>query len=254
MPEPTTIPLRGETLVGDAAFREAAELYTRVFQYEEPEFSLNPNLLSALAKNGGSAVGVHDEGRLVGFAYGFAGRDRSGAEYHYSQAAVVDPDYQGRGIGRLLKACQREVALGWGQRRMRWTFDPLLSRNAHFNFAALQAEGTGYAVDYYDRPRTDRIIVDWALDRTADPFEGVRTLPTPSFSSADWGRVFRATENGIRTARLPLPVAGASAFRVGDLQASIRDGMQAIFSTGLVLVDCTRLDDETAVYLAAEGQ
>lgn len=252
MPEPIAVPLHGESLVGDAAFREAAALYTRVFQYEQPEFSLNPNLLSALAKNGGSAVGVHDEDTLVGFAYGFAGRDRSGQDFHYSQAAVVDPAYQGRGIGRLLKACQREVALGWGQQRMRWTFDPVLVRNAHFNFAALQAEGTGYAVDYYDRPGTDRIVVDWALDRPGDPFTGIRTLRSPAFGAADWGHVFTTTENGVRVARLPLPVTGGAPAPDAALRARIRDGMHEMLGAGLLLVNCTRIDDETAVYLAAE--
>lgn len=252
MPQSTTPHLYGEALVGDAAFREATVLYTRVFHYESAEFSLNPNLLSALAKNGGSAVGVRDGGRLVGFAYGFAGRDRDGEEFHYSQAAVVDPAYQGRGIGRLLKACQREVALGWGQRRMRWTFDPSLSRNAHFNFAALQAEGVGCADDYYDRPDTDRIIVDWALDREVDPFAGIRALPSPDFIRSDWGRVFTDTEHGVRIARLPLPAAECDALSPRGLRADIRNGMHEMFDAGLLLVNCTKINDETSVYLATE--
>lgn len=253
MPNLSAIPLHGESLIGDAAFREAAALYTRVFRYEPTEYSLNPNLLSALAKNGGSAVGVHDGDRLVGFAYGFAGRDRSGHEFHYSQAAVVDPDYQGRGVGRLLKTCQRKVALGWNQHRMRWTFDPLLARNAHFNFAALQAEGTGYAVDYYDRPGTDRIVVDWALDRERDPFADIRGLPSPAFGPDDRGRLFEAVEDGRRIARIPLPssVNDVDA-STGALRARIRGSMQSVFDAGLVLVNCTRIDDDTAVYLAGE--
>lgn len=253
MPNLSALPLHSESLVGDAAFREAAALYTRVFRYELAEYSLNPNLLSALAKNGGSAVGVHDGDRLVGFAYGFAGRDRSGNEFHYSQAAVVDPDYQGRGVGRLLKICQRSVALDWSQRRMRWTFDPLLARNAHFNFATLCAEGTGYAVDYYDRPGTDRIVVDWALDRAQDRFADVRSLPSPAFSRGDWGRVFATIEDGRRLARIPLPsVVDEADSTTGALRARIRDGMREIFGDGLVLVNCTRIDDDTAVYLAGE--
>lgn len=245
--------LQGVPLVGEAAIREAAALYARVFHYEHAEFSLNPNLLSALAKNGGSAVGVRDGDRLVGFAYGFAGRDRNAQEYHYSQAAVVDPEYQSRGVGRLLKACQRQVALDWGQQRMRWTFDPLLARNAHFNFATLQAEGTGYAVDYYDRPGTDRIVVDWALDRSRDPFADIRSLPSPTFDPADWGRVFAASENGRRIAHLPLPASCAGPTPADSgLRARVRDAMQEVFDAGLILVNCTRIDDDTAVYLAGE--
>lgn len=253
MPNLPTFPLHGESLVGDSALREAAALYTRVFRYEPSEYSLNPNLLSALAKNGGSAVGVHHGDRLVGFAYGFAGRDRSGQDFHYSQAAVVDPEYQGHGVGRLLKTCQRAVALEWGQHRMRWTFDPLLARNAHFNFAALQAEGTAYAVDYYGRPGTDRIVVDWALDERIDPFAEIRDLASPAYTPEAWGRVFAANENGRRVARIPVPAcANAAEESTGALRTRLRECMQEIFDAGLVLVGCTRIDDDTAVYLAGE--
>ncbi len=72
-------------------FREAAALYARVFAYTEQEYALNANLLTALARNGGSAVGAFaDDGGLIGFAYGFAGCDASGTHFHYSQAAAVD--------------------------------------------------------------------------------------------------------------------------------------------------------------------
>lgn len=71
-----------------AEFREAAALYARVFAYTENEYALNANLLTALARNGGSAVGAFaDDGTLIGFAYGFAGCDTAGASFHYSQAA-----------------------------------------------------------------------------------------------------------------------------------------------------------------------
>jgi predicted GNAT superfamily acetyltransferase len=135
---------------------------------------------------------------------------------------------------------------------MRWTFDPMLARNAHFNFAALRAEGTAYAVDYYDRPGTDRIVVDWALDRPDDPFAGIRDLPSPAFDAAHWGRVFMTVESGVRIARLPLPVARGTSSDADALRARIRDGMHEVLRSGLVLVNCTRIDDETAVYLATE--
>jgi len=47
-------------------FREAAALYARVFAYTENEYALNANLLPALARNGGSAVGAFaDDGVFV---------------------------------------------------------------------------------------------------------------------------------------------------------------------------------------------
>jgi predicted GNAT superfamily acetyltransferase len=256
-------PLRAETLRSDAGFREAAALYTRVFGYDRPEFSLNPNLLSALARNGGSVVGVYTaEDDLIGFAYGFAGRDDHGSDFHYSQAAVVDPAHQGAGVGRLLKEHQREIARGWGHRAMRWTFDPLLARNAHFNFSSLGAEGIGVIPDYYDRPGTDRIMVEWALERAEDPFRELRRIAPPALGPADWGRVRTATIAGadgseIEGSWLAVPAAAPAVSddeegRASDdhLRARVREALIALFDAGLVLVACTRIDRTTAAYLA----
>jgi predicted GNAT superfamily acetyltransferase len=238
------------TLRSHAEFQAAAELYARVFGYDSPDLQLNTNLLSALVRNGGSAVGVRaDDGRLVGFAYGFAGRDASGHEFHYSQAAVVDAAHQGAGIGRLLKQEQRRVALSWGHRRMRWTFDPRLARNAHFNFSSLGAEGVAYVDDYYDRPATDRIVVDWVLDRADDPYAAARRLTPPPFDTADWGHpVPVSTEDGADAVWMPVP---AQAVPCDDeLRAAIHDGLRAALADDRVLVACTRTTPTTSAYLA----
>ena len=243
MPTPATAP-QVRTLRRFEEFQAAGELYSRVFGYSRPDFGLNPNLLSALAQNGGSAVGAYSESdRLVGFAYGFAGLDHHGRSFHYSQAAVVDDAWQGRGIGRTLKLAQRDIALGWGQTAMRWTFDPLLARNAHFNFCSLGAEGVAYAPDYYGREGTDRIVVEWSLTRAADgdPFASIRHLPPPALTESDWGH--------------PIPADGAPAAfggrwlvlpeRGGDdpdspVNTRIRAAVRALTDDGLILVSCHR--------------
>ncbi|UJP11721.1 GNAT family N-acetyltransferase [Microbacterium sp. KUDC0406] len=233
------------TLRSHAELHAAAELYARVFDYDTPDLQLNTNLLSALARNGGSAVGVHtDDGELVGFAYGFAGRDRAGNDFHYSQAAVVAPGHQGAGVGRLLKSAQRDIALEWGQRRMRWTFDPSLARNAHFNFSTLGAEGIGYEDDYYGRPGTDRIVVEWALDRSGDPYAAERALQPPAFGPDDWGRPVSAGGDAVW---LPVPARPA-----GDapICSTVRAALRSLVTEGRVLVACTRIDDRTAAHLA----
>lgn len=246
-------PFTPQTLDTESAFRAAGALYSRVFGYHEREYSLNPHLLSALVKNGGSAVGVFsDAGELVGFVYGFAGRDRAGQEYHYSQAAVVDPAFQDRGIGGLLKAHQRKVALSWGQRRMRWTFDPMLTRNAHFNLSRLHAEGIAYADDYYDRPGTDRLVVEWRLDRTADPYAALRRATPPELTAQDWGRAIADTVAGRDAVWLALPAQAAAprAAVAPSVGAATRDALRAALAEDRVLVACARTGSDTAAYLA----
>ncbi|MEZ3161213.1 hypothetical protein AB1K54_11830 [Microbacterium sp. BWT-B31] len=265
MPHPLTSSFRVETLRSGEQFRAAAALYTRVFGYDRPEFSLNPNLLSALARNGGSAVGVFtSQDDLIGFAYGFIGRDANGDEFHYSQAAVVDAAHQGEGVGRLIKEHQRRVALGWGHRTMRWTFDPILARNAHFNFTSLGAEGIGFVPDYYDRPGTDRVVVEWALDRETDPYEDLRRVAPPLLGPTDWGRVTRGTvaaaDGTVRRAawlavpstRPGSPVDPAGRTDVAALRARLRDSLTMFVTERSVLVACTRINATTAAYLAVE--
>lgn len=229
-------------------FREAAALYARVFAYTENEYALNANLLTALARNGGSAVGAFaDDGELIGFAYGFAGSDTTGASFHYSQAAAVDAAHQGRGVGQALKLAQRAVALRWGQRTMRWTFDPLLSRNAHFNLSSLGAVGIAYERDYYARPDTDRLVVSWDLDAADRPTR--RSLPVPPvLGPDDWGRAVAA--DGGTWIAIPTRPGALDAEERAVLRRDLERTMTAAFRRGDVLVGATRLDDDTAVYRA----
>ncbi len=111
----------------------------------------------------------HD--KLVGFAFGFLGREHGETTIHSHMLAVLDA-YRHLDLGARLKQAQRERALAMGVREMTWTFDPLQSRNAHFNFAKLGVLSETYKVDFYGpetssvlhRNGTDRLWVRWLLD------------------------------------------------------------------------------------------
>jgi predicted GNAT superfamily acetyltransferase len=108
--------------------------------------------------------------KLVGFAFGFLGREHGQTTIHSHMLAVLD-DYRHLDLGAKLKHAQRERALAMGIHEMTWTFDPLQSRNAHFNFAKLGALSDTYKVDFYGpqtssklhRNGTDRLWVRWLL-------------------------------------------------------------------------------------------
>lgn len=147
----------------------ASRLYRDVFGYTDPTYSVSPRLLQAMSDNGGSVIGASlPDGKLIGFAFGFIGKARNGALHHYSQAAVVAREMQGHGLGRQLKYAQREVALENGIDVMRWSYDPMLSRNGHFNLDILGARGIVFVRDYYKAPGTDRLIVEWNLRGATD--------------------------------------------------------------------------------------
>jgi predicted GNAT superfamily acetyltransferase len=112
-----------------------------------------------------------DKDKLVGFAFGFLGREHGQTTIHSHMLAVLDA-YRHLDLGLRLKQTQRERAMAMGVREVTWTFDPLQSRNAHFNFCKLGVVSDTYKVDFYGpetssplhRNGTDRLWVRWILN------------------------------------------------------------------------------------------
>ena len=129
------------------------------------------------------------KGKMVGFAFGFFGREHGVVTIHSHMLAVLDA-YRQSDLGARLKHAQRERALAIGVPEMTWTFDPLQSRNAHFNFAKLGVVSETYKVDFYGpetssvlhQNGTDRLWVRWPLqsrrvrDRIAGKSNRAETL------------------------------------------------------------------------------
>lgn len=115
-------------------------------------------------------LGAFDKDRLVGFAFGFLGIEHGRVMLHSHMLAVLD-EYRDLHLGLKLKLAQRERTLAAGIPEMTWTFDPLQSKNAHFNFAKLGTVSNSYRIDFYGpetssvlhRNGTDRLWVRWPL-------------------------------------------------------------------------------------------
>lgn len=150
--------------------REVESLQKEVWGCDDRD--LVPFTLFAATKEVGAIlIGAFDESTLVGFAYGFLGSEDGLTIYHSHQLAVT-PSYRNFNLGYKLKLAQRERALGHGVVRMTWTFDPLQSLNAHFNFAKLGVVSDSYKINFYGEATssflhqfgTDRLWVSWLLD------------------------------------------------------------------------------------------
>jgi predicted GNAT superfamily acetyltransferase len=150
-----------------AGLRGVSDLFSRV--WDAPLVPPMPHdIMRSLGHAGGRVHGAFREGQLVGASVAVFGPP-AGASC-YSLIAGVSPDAASRGVGLALKLAQRAWALGAGAVWMRWTFDPLLRRNARFNISRLGAVGTEYVVDFYGEiadgvndPETDRLAVSWDL-------------------------------------------------------------------------------------------
>jgi predicted GNAT superfamily acetyltransferase len=136
------------------------------------------HLLITVQKHGGLLLGAYakddEEGaeRLIGLLFGFPGMEQIDGRWqpkHCSLMCAVLPEWRAQGIAYRLKLAQRDFVRAQGLELVTWTFDPLVSRNAHFNFAKLGVIARRYEVDYYGNMGdelnrglpTDRFTVEW---------------------------------------------------------------------------------------------
>jgi predicted GNAT superfamily acetyltransferase len=143
-----------------------ARLLGRVWHTEASNEIIDPGTVRALSHSGNYVVSAYSGDRLVGAAVAFFG-----AGHLHSHITGVDPAWQGGGVGYAVKMHQRAWALARGVDDVRWTFDPLVRRNAYFNLHKLGATVTEYLTAFYGDmtdginagDATDRLYVSWRL-------------------------------------------------------------------------------------------
>ncbi len=157
-------------ITGQKEWRAVENLQKEVWKV--PDLDVVPvSQLAAAQAAGGVLLGAFDDETLAGFAYGFASYEH-GLTAHHSHMLAVKPAYRNFNLGERLKRAQREYVLSQGLTEMSWTFDPLQSLNAYFNFNKLGVVSTRYIVNFYGadaasflhQSGTDRLWVSWHLD------------------------------------------------------------------------------------------
>jgi predicted GNAT superfamily acetyltransferase len=239
---------------------ECQALYANVMHLQPGDGGINARLLSAVQANGGLVLGAYAEGELVGFAYSFVGRDAhtpSDPVYQYSQLAVVAPTWQGRGVGRRLKYAQRDACLAAGITRMRWAFDPMKTRNGHFNLSVLGARIMKFVPAMYGERgfgdgavgnTTDRFVVEWDLEHPS-PAPAV-DIPESVARRARFAKILRHDGSLF----VPIP-ADWTRFRAERewpqaerLVADYRSVFSEVLASGWVGVRCDPVSDDKAAY------
>jgi predicted GNAT superfamily acetyltransferase len=157
-------------LTSHREFEACVEIQREVWHHRP--IDLTPAHQFCIAVETGSILmGAFDGARLAGFVYSFPAIYR-GRLCQHSHLLAVRPEYQGAGLGKLLKWVQRSRALALGYDLITWTFDPLQVRNASLNLHTLGAESRVYLPDFYGRVPSlvfspglpsDRLKVEWRL-------------------------------------------------------------------------------------------
>jgi predicted GNAT superfamily acetyltransferase len=207
------------------------ELQKQVWAYTEID-TVPDQMFIVANESGGQVLLAFDHDVPVGFALAFAAIHGDKAYLHSHMVGVV-PEYQNRGVGRLLKFAQREDAIFRGIDLIEWTFDPLQIRNAYFNLNRLGAIGRRYIPNLYGRTSsplhaglpTDRLVAQWWLQssRVKRVIAG-EALPTAT--GAD--RISLPTT--IREICLTQPV------QAEEIQSRIREQFSEQFAAGYAAV------------------
>ena len=211
-----------------------------------PDLELSPRRHLVVARAaGGWVLGAFDGDALVGFVLHLAAA-RGAEVIGYSHMMAVAPGQQNRGVGARLKWAQREHALAEGRRLIRWTWEPMRARNAHFNLNRLGVVVRAYAADFY------------GTDYAATPEEqGARRGLASDRLSAEWELRSPRVEALARGQQPASPGAPAAAVEIPpDWNALVRqdpaaarrellrarEGFQRAFADGLVCAGFERHD------------
>jgi len=229
-----------QLITDNEGFAEVAALEMFIWGVNERD-AITVHIQRILTHTGGGIIGAYDGEDLIGFAVGLATRD---PQKLWSHMAGVHPRYQRRGIGYQLKQEQRKWAREQGFRRIHWTFDPLLSQNAHFNLRLLRALVSTYHVNFYGEMSginaglpTDRMEASWSVEvQPAPQVPGSLAALPPDDAplTAEWYA-------------LPIPYDFATLKKHDREQAleirlTIRAALQRAFGQGYSAVDFVRQD------------
>ncbi|MGI8467193.1 MAG: GNAT family N-acetyltransferase [Pyrinomonadaceae bacterium] len=156
-------------------FRDCAKLQKEVFGLPDIEVSPVRHLIVTKSA-GGFVLGAFDGENLIGFVLSVPGFD-AGERFFYSHMTAVSQKYQNGGIGAKLKWTQRDFSLARNVNFIKWTFQPVLARNANFNLNRLGATIKKYLPNFYgtDYPNlsaqtakigldSDRLYCNWDLN------------------------------------------------------------------------------------------
>ena len=219
--------------------RDCIDLQRKVFASPDLEISPVRHLIVARYA-GGFTLGAYLGERLVAFVLSLP-MFLAGSREHafYSHMTAVETGLQSLGIGARLKWAQRERALAEGANYIRWTYQPVLARNAFFNIERLGASISSYMPNYYGTDAeasaeqksaqegvdSDRLFADWYLT-------------SPKVIALSKGEKFEETGEVVKIIEIPPNwnelVVNETKKAIAE-QSRIKHEFQTAFAEGLIV-------------------
>jgi chorismate synthase len=225
------------------------QLQREVFGLSDLEISPRRHLIVS-RQAGGWTLGAFVNDVLVGFVHTLAAA-RGNEIFGYSHMMAVAQAYQNQRVGARLKWSQRERVIEEGKSFIKWTWDPMQARNAHFNLNRLGVTAGSYAENFYgtdyvtiptlrsaetksDRGPgidSDRLFADWQLQspRVVELASGapdshgsnIETKPQGTIQiPTDWTNLCKQSPNEARQEQLRVRHEFQQAFATGLIAAA----------------------------------
>jgi predicted GNAT superfamily acetyltransferase len=218
---------------------QCVRLQREVFGLPDLEISPRRHLIVS-RQAGGWTLGAftrQSRDRVVGFVHHLVAIRGGDEIIGYSHMMAVHKDYQNLGLGARLKWAQRERALAEGRGFIRWTWEPMQARNAHFNLNRLGVVVRTYGQNFYgtdyvtdselqssvgNELPSDRLFAGWELSspRVVELAGGAEPAPPPAPVSAidipaDWNGVVKRDVNLAKREQLRVRREFEQAFSAG---------------------------------------
>ena len=219
-----------------------------------PDLEISPRRHFIVSRQaGGWTLGAFADERMVGFVHHLTAVRPNNEIHGYSHVMAVARDYQNKGVGARLKWAQRAKAISEGRDFIKWTWDPMQARNAHFNLNRLGVTVHTYAENFYgldydlpgERPGlpSDRLFANWSLNsaRVSALAEGVtntinaqpvKTIAIPT----EWSAVVKRDAEEAR-----------------EMQLRVRSEFEKAFAEQLVCAGFERGDEQSRYLLFQPG-
>jgi predicted GNAT superfamily acetyltransferase len=215
-----------------------------------PDLEISPRRHLIVSREAGgwtlAAFATRTRDHLIGFVHHLVAI-REAEVIGYSHMMAVHKDYQNLGLGARLKWAQRERALAEGRRFIKWTWEPMQARNAHFNLNRLGVVVRTYAenfygTDYVTDPEqqtpvapglpSDRLFAGWELSsaRVVELARGGAPAPPPEAVArieipADWPGLIKQDPNLAKEEQLRVRREFQQAFSAGLVCAGFERSM-----------------------------
>ena len=219
-----------------------------------PDLEISPRRHFIVSRQaGGWTLGAFIGDRMVGFVHHLAAVRPNNVVFGYSHVMAVARDYQNKGVGARLKWAQRAKAITEGREFIKWTWDPMQSRNAHFNLNRLGVTVHTYAANFYGLDYdhrgeqaglpSDRLFASWNLN-------------SPRVSALAAGIKHTINAQPVKAIAIPTEwsaVVKRDAQAARDMQARVHTEFQNAFAEQLVCAGLERGTDESRYLLYRPG-